>query len=448
MRRPRAQGSRSHAPQTFQTPAEISGSLPKDCQELPERAFGALVCASQDLPLVNRCSRVMLLNKLLNHFSVEVVPRLTWIELPGNLWPTTLQVLAQSSKCLHLSLSCVAAAHLSATRASAISERSPFDHLHNQLRELSLQSVNNRISRVVTQKLGELGEESIRMLLTEALASMVALCYSEVFVSTPNRWKLHLRGCQMVVDHLSLHRIEGSHRPIETFLIKEVADLEALTDFSTHCLISSPTITSDSFLTRSNTFWEFTGLIREITHTERMRQHPQQDHRVPAIDMSIWHTRADESFRGIISNIGDILGSQEDMRCFRDIVRAHYYATIVYSYQALAPEAVSEATTISEALIVILKGVCTTDSEVMKAFWHNLFFPLLIAGTLSSTDEGLQATIDQFFLTALSISGSWCNYTSLQFLRNYWRRSNADANMSWIQYARNARTQTGAFIVF
>lgn len=448
MRRPHTQGSRGHACQPLQAPAQHPGSLLQDCQKSSEECLGALICASQDVPLVDRCSSVVLLDKLLSHFSVEVVPRLTWIELPGNLWTTTLQNLAQNSRCLRLSLSCVAAAHLAATRGSAVNERLPFEALHNRLRELSLRSVNDRITRVVTKQPAELGERSHRMLLIEALASMVALCYSEVFVPCPSRWKIHLHGCQTVVDRLSLYRIQVSDQPVEAFLIKEVADLEALSDFPAHSSMTSSTITTDSFLSRSNTFWGFTGLISEISHAERMRQHAQEDHRVPATDMSTWHARAHESFQGIRRNIRDMFGSHEGIKCFEEIVRAHYYATIVYSYQALTPDTVDKAATISKALIATLKGVCITDREVMRVFCHNLFFPLLIAGTLSSADEELQVTIDQLFVTALSISGSWCNYTSLQFLRSYWRRPHTDVHMTWIQYARHTKTQVGAFMVF
>ncbi|KAJ8107776.1 hypothetical protein OPT61_g8630 [Boeremia exigua] len=448
LQRPRTQQFRGRDAQADHMQAVTSTSLMDDRQNSRKQVSGALISANQDLDLVNQSSRVMLLGKLLNHFTIEVVPRLTWIKLPGNLWLNALPNFAQNSKCLYLSLCCLASAHLSATRGSAISERSPFDQLHKQLQERSLRSVNDQIAKIMGIVPGGFSVQRLRAWLIETLASMVALCYSEVFMVIPTRWNMHLRGCQTVVDHFNLHRTQECEQSVETFLIKEVADLEALNDFSAHGPISSSIITTDAFLTRSNTFWGFTGLIREITFAERTRQHPPQDRHTSAVDMSIWHYRANDCFRGIMSNISDIFSSHEDMSCFKDIVRTHCYATVIYSYQALAPAAMSGAATTSEALIAVLQGICTTDSRTMKAFWHNLYFPLLIAGTLCSADEGLQRTIEQFFLTALSISGAWCNNTSLQFLREYWRRPTADASMTWIQYARSRGTQTGSFIVF
>ncbi|KAJ4992066.1 hypothetical protein SVAN01_02387 [Stagonosporopsis vannaccii] len=448
MRRHRAQGYRNKASQTFQMQVEVPGPLLTDCDGSSEGISSTVPWASQDCSLVHRHSRFVLLGKLFDHFIAEVVPRLTWIELPGNLWPTALPTLAQGSECLSLSLTCLAAAHLSATRAGTRSEDLPFHQLHVQLRELSLRSVNISIKRILTNHHAGPNDEFIRTWLSEALASMVALCYSEVFIPNPTRWKLHLRGCQTVIDQLSLHRGQESERPVEMFLIKEVADLEALSAFSTFNLIPPSATSRGSVLTCSNSFWGFTGLIREITYAERKRQRSQQDQHMSAMDIATWHARADESYLGILSNISKMFSSHKDMGCFEQVVRAHHYATIIYSYHALAPETLVEATVMVDGLFGILEGMFTTDSITMKPFWHDMFFPLLIAGAQCSADESLQSMIERLFLTALSISGAWCNDTSLRFLRSYWKRPNADADMTWIEYARNEGTQTGGFIVF
>ncbi|KAF1929910.1 uncharacterized protein M421DRAFT_418955 [Didymella exigua CBS 183.55] len=446
MRKPHARRPKAITFRSPQTRAELSVSSIRYHGDLLEVASGALHRASQDQYLVNRCARVILLDRLLDHFSTGVVPRLTWIELPDNLWPTTLRSLAQGSRCLYLSLSCLAAAHLSATQIGTISERSSFKQLHDRLRELSLQSVNQGIARVLTNTPSGLSGESLHLWLTETLASIIALCYAEAFRPAPTRWKLHLYGCRTVVDRLSLHRELGPERLVEKFLLKEVADLEALSDFSTPTLMSPISTTRASTLACGNSFWGFTDLIREISFTEKKHQHASG--KMSAIDMSAWHTRADESYHGIISNVRDMCGRQGNITCFESVARAHHYATVVYSYQALAPEVIGEATVALEALFTILKDMCTTDNEAMTAFWHDMFFPLLIAGTECSADEGLQAIVEHLYLTALSITGLWCNSASLQFLKSYWQRSQANVHMVWIQYVGNAESGTGPFIVF
>lgn len=447
MRRPRVQGSRGHALQSFRIQAEVTGTLVRGIEDLSEITPGALLSADQDLSLVTRYSRDILFDKLLDHFSAKVVPRMTWIEVPGNLWPTALSTFAQGSECLSLSLICLAAAHLSATQAGTMNENSPFHQMHNQLRELSLRSVNNQITKILKNR-PDGTNETIRTWLTEVLASVVALRYSEAFVPTPSRWQLHLRGCQTIVDQLSSHQRKASERPVETFLIKEVADFEALDAFSSFGMTSLPATMRYPLSTSSNSFWGFLGLIREITYAERTQQRSQQDHHTPAIDMTIWYARAQESYLAIASNTSNMFSSQEKMRCFNQVVRAHYHATIIYSYHALAPAAIIETEVTSGCLFEILGDICTAKSMAMEAFWHDLFFPLLIAGAQCSNDKGLQRMIERLFLTALSKSGVWCNDTSLRFLRSYWQRSNTDADMTWIQYARCKRTQAKAFIVF
>jgi len=446
--RPRAQGSHDHAFQSSQLRTEIADPLLQATEDISEWIPGALVCTGPNISLVNRCTRVVLLNKLLDHFSAEVVPRMTWIEVPGNLWSNSMRAFAQSSDCLSLSLTCLAAAHLSATRADPINQCSPFHQMHIQLREISLQYVNDRITSILTNTPGEMHDETIRTWLTEVLASMVALRYSEAFVPTPTRWQLHLRGCQTVVDQLSSYHRREPERSVETFLIKEVADFEALDAFSSLSRTSPPVTKSYSVPTCSDSFWGFLGLIREITCAERKRQRSQQNQHMPAMDMTVWHLRAHESYLAIVSNISDMFTSQEKMGCFEQVVRTHYYATIIYSYHALAPEAINETAVMADDLFAILKDISITDSTAMKGFLHDLFFPLLIAGAQCSTDKGLQSMIERLFLKALHTSGVWCNDTSLQFLRSYWQRPEVDVDMTWIRYARSKRIQARDFIVF
>lgn len=448
MRRSRARGSHDHASQTLQSRTETADPLLQATEDLSERMSGALLCTSQTISLVNRCRRVVLLNKLLDHFSVEVIPRMTWIEVPGNLWSNALRTFAQSSDCLSLSLTCLAAAHLSATRSDPKIEYSPFHQMHIQLREFSLRYVNNRITSILTNTPGEMNEETIRTWLTEVLASMVALRYSEAFVPTPTRWQLHLRGCQTVVDQLSSYHKRKPERSVEMFLIKEVADFEALDALSSLSTTSPPATKSYSVPTCSDSFWGFLGLIREITCAERIRQRSQHDQHVPAMDMTVWHVRAHESYLAIVSNISNMFSSQEKMRCFEQVVRTHYYAIVIYAYHALAPESVSETAVMADDLFAILKDISITDDTAMKGFLHDLFFPLLIAGAQCSTDKGLQSMIERLFLKALYTSGVWCNNTSLQFLQSYWQRPEVDFDMTWIQYARSERIQARSFIVF
>jgi hypothetical protein len=48
-----------------------------------------------------------------------------------------------------------------------------------------------------------------------------------------------------------------------------------------------------------------------------------------------------------------MFSSQEKMRCFDQVVRAHYHATIICSYYALAPELLIEAVIMRVASVIL-----------------------------------------------------------------------------------------------
>jgi hypothetical protein len=54
----------------------------------------------------------------------------------------------------------------------------------------------------------------------------------------------------------------------------------------------------------------------------------------------------------VASGIGGVFSSQEKMRCFDQVVRAHYHATIICSYYALAPEVLIESVIMRAASVI------------------------------------------------------------------------------------------------
>ncbi|KAG8409083.1 hypothetical protein J3459_017786 [Metarhizium acridum] len=81
--------------------------------------------------------------------------------------------------------------------------------------------------------------------------------------------------------------------------------------------------------------------------------------------------------------------------------------------------------------------------------FHDLFFPLFIAGTESASDPLMRSEIDGLFLESLSRTGVWCNYSALQFLRSFWSAtSTLQEPMNWMDFARQNLSVMEPFIVF
>ncbi|KAJ4313273.1 hypothetical protein N0V84_009501 [Fusarium piperis] len=279
----------------------------------------------------------------------------------------------------------------------------------------------------------------------EILTAMLVLCYTEAFIPGSRDWKLHLRACRTLINFGNLRNRRISPHGIESFILKEVADLDTLCNISV--FTDDSTALSEPF--GDTRIWSFTGLINDITTVERQRYEARRRRKqLEEVDMEEWRQRAQNAYTEVSARADTFSQDQEDMRqCFQAVVRAHYHASILYSYQAFAPaDQVQEL--VKSTIDILLRDIQSVLAGHAHTFSHDLFLPCFIAGTECRGDKLRQSIVETLFLESLSVTGLWCNHTALQFLTTLWGSSEFDTGMSWIQYARENEARIGTFIAF
>ncbi|KAK1148902.1 hypothetical protein N8T08_007574 [Aspergillus melleus] len=390
----------------------------------------------------------MLFDNLLNHFQLEVASQLRWLDSSDNPWRHIVWPLARRSNCLRMSILGLAAAHLSVTSAGGDGTGPPaLLQANHDLREASLRNLNAKI-RAELEGDQVAGGRQDGSSLTEILATMLVLCYGEMLVPYSTDWSLHLRACRAIIDRRNLrNRQKEPQDPAARFLVMEVVDLEtfsALTEFTRK---ESPAATIPSHPLLEGRFWTFTSLLREIIAVERHRYDIlQKGSQSPDIDMDAWRDKIEEARAQTSEGTAAMVqGDEQILRRAESMVRAHYYACLIYFYQALAPTL--EARPAIDAYIgPLFAEIQFLTVGSTRTFSQNLFFPLFIAGTEYARDEDRQAVIQALFMDLISSTGVWCNHTVLQFLRAFWTRSECQG--TWIQYARENERSLSLFLLF
>lgn len=426
-----------HGPRPYATASD--GSQPSD-------SFLYATDPMRDLGLVTRSSSAVLFDFLLGHFHLEVASRLRWIDSPDNPWRSFVIPLAEQSTCLRLSVLSLAATHLAATSAGESHRVPALLQVNHNLREASLRALNEDIRSELNRD-DDISREKLESTsLIEMLATMLVLCYGEMLIPDSTDWNLHLHACRTVVDRHNLcNWREASQDPVTKFLIKDVVDLEAFGTFSvfTREQMLSTTVSPQSIL--DGHFWTFTNLICEVTALERERYGLLQDgQQPPDTDMSFWRAKIEQAYTRASDGALSLQTPAERER-FGAVIRAHYHASLIYGYQALAPP-IEAIETISSVMTLLFHEIESITAEPMPAFCHDMFFPLFIAGTECRTDGHRQNMIETLFVQLISASGFWCNQAALRFLRAFWAKP-ADSE-SWIQYARENEHEFGPFLVF
>jgi hypothetical protein len=231
-------------------------------------------------------------------------------------------------------------------------------------------------------------------------------------------------------------------------LIKEVADLETFGNLAGFKYAESTGMGLDwrSFL--NGNFWTFTALINEITATERLHSECLDDgHNLIEQDMKGWHDKLEVAYHRAAGMVTCLPQNDAIQSMFRTIIDAHYYATLVYSYQSLAPHA-KHTQTLEGYCDIIWHIVQSVTGSSYTAFIHDVFFPLFIVGTQCVTDKERQLLVEMAFLQSISATGFWCNQTALQMLRLFWEHSYHSENETWIQFARRNEATIGPFVIF
>jgi hypothetical protein len=231
-------------------------------------------------------------------------------------------------------------------------------------------------------------------------------------------------------------------------LIKEVVDLETFGNLGGFKYPESTRMGMDCGSFLNGNVWTFTALINDITSAERLHSNlwdKGQDIMEP--EMSQWHDKLDAAHHRATGMVTSLPESNAIQSMFRTIIDAHYYATLVYSYQCLAPHP-KHNQKVNEYCDTIWHTIQTVIKSPYPAFVHDVFFPLFIVGTQCLNDRERQSQIEMAFLQSISATGFWCNQTALQMLRLFWEYSDQTGGGSWIQFARRNEAEIGPFVIF
>ncbi|GAO16620.1 hypothetical protein UVI_02019420 [Ustilaginoidea virens] len=412
-----------------------------------------------DRNVTNSFLSASMFRTLIHHFCSKAVSRLTWIDQPIHPWRTIVQRLLQHSTCVQLSVASLAAAHLSMTPGNSKGQRDSLYSTYCLLRDQALRILSRKMRVDLQARLPAAGQDQGRVMpATEILASMLALCYTEVFVPGSRDWKVHLQACRVVINLQQLEDWQKASRdPIFTFLHKEIVDLEILTSttaFDEEAAAAAvrplPTLSLQS--ASADCGWAFTPLIHELTLLERDRYSLQKvSSCLPSVDMDLWCRRIEQAYRGTMSSprLTSCARSQALQQSFQDIARAHYYATLVYCYQVLAAQDAKTPDVVEGLVRCLFRDIQSIGAGPTDDLHHDLFFPLFIAGVESTSSRERQVVIDNLFVDSLSRTGIWCNYSALQFLRIFWApTADLEYHGNWIHFARANLSAIGTFIVF
>ena len=403
-----------------------------------------------NLNLISRELSHSFSEKLLQHFLANVAFRLTWLDGPNNPWRSLVLPLANRSSCLHLSILGLAAAHLSAiaTEHDRSSMMEVNTRLRNQILSLLSQKIQLEIRKPHTTSRSIHEDPS----LVETLASMVVLCYGEMHILGSTDWKLHLRACRAMIERHDLLCLNEHPRDSTLqFFMKEVIDLETFGNVSVFATdLTTRDYMSGSAVSNSQP-WTFTALINDITVAERLCHNHNcatilEIPRLAQVNMQQWHIKILAAYDKAMSMTTPQGLDEKSPTSFQAIIEAHYHACLLYSYQALVPDAkkTGESQAVFEDLWQIINSIA---NESCHEFAHYLSFPLFIAGTESQTIEQ-RSQIEALFMRSISATGFWCNYTVLQFLHLFWGQSGVEREGNWIQFARWNRDKINTFCVF
>ncbi|OJJ99035.1 hypothetical protein ASPACDRAFT_44665 [Aspergillus aculeatus ATCC 16872] len=406
---------------------------------------------TEDHILVQHHSSTAFCDKLLHYFHVIVVPRLTWLDSVDNPWRKAILPLTCRSVSLRLSLLSLAAAHLSVTSAPGSAQALVARRAYPVLRNGTLQALNQAISREVSQRprMNTVEGGGGSSALTIILATAVALCYEEMLIPESTNWNVHLQACRAMIEwNQSWNRGRQSNDALSRFVVKEVEDFEIfmnLVSFSrqqprTKCPLQSRP---------EDRLWAFTILISEITAVERSNYELHGErHGLGEHEMGIWRKRVEQAYKQLCVTAASASRHDEATRIhFNAMVKAHYYAILIYVEQALAPRRHAERA-INLHLSILFQDLQGLVKDTSHVFSHVLFFPLFIVGTECWGDEHRQSIIQRAFVELIAATGAWCNHTVLQFLRALWARPDYWGMGQWIRYARENESEIGPFMLF
>lgn len=403
-----------------------------------------------DLELARHQVSTSICRLLLRHFFSNVAPRLTWFDSPQNPWRSLIIPLAKMSVCFRLSIICLSSAHLTAV-SDGIDHIPATSRVNRQIREGTLHTLTQKMQAHMLGSSLPYASNASAFSIVEMLASMLALCYSEILIPNSKEWGLHLQACRVIIERHSLQTDAAQKEStIIHFLVKEVSDLLACGNFSIFSRHAEYATAPYRPNIPDNQYWGFLNLIDEITVAERSRYGILfRNENLSPMDMSYWHVKLDKAYEKATQMLNSLtLPGKCRQKYSSAIVKAHYYAVSIYCFQSFEHCGDSKIESRKPSIESLLETIACAAMEPCSAFAHDLFFPLFIAGTECRTDKLKQQIIEEFFEQSISACGFWCNDAARGFLRSFWKSSDEHETMNWISFARRNEHEIGSFVVF
>ncbi|KAH7259356.1 fungal-specific transcription factor domain-containing protein [Fusarium redolens] len=399
---------------------------------------------NQSIQLAHRHARQAAHAVLFQHFNHEVASKLAWLDGPNNPWRTLVLPLAQRSTCLQLSTLGLAAAHMSVVSPQ---DKPALVQIHRDLRDATLYYLNRHMESELKREVTRCDKNTEVSVLIEIILTMISLCYAEMFIPNSTGWRLHLSGVRTGFERYDL---ENPHEElISQFFVEELDYLEAFGSISAFTSTLRRPKHISQHATSDDYFKEFTEALYEITVTERNQNRASQAVKVLAgTSMSIWQDRLMCSYSSVCARIDSTPSQDITLQIgLKSVLKAQYYACLVYSYQALASD-LEKTAAIPPLVDCLYNEIIFMTSWPTESVSHNISFPLFILGTVSQLHTEKQVMIERLFTENIAATGFSCNSAVLQFLRDFWSATAAVSAQNWIQYARDNEQRISPFIVF
>ncbi|KAK9852076.1 hypothetical protein MYU51_009107 [Penicillium brevicompactum] len=384
--------------------------------------------------------------KLLNWFEQNVAHRLAWIDGPQNPWRQLILPLAESSETLFTSLLALAAHDL----ASQYPNDDPWCETFRNISDAHL----NKALVLLAQELGDLTrlpptQTSSVTTFHLTLGSVMMICNSDLLKAQTSRWRVHLLAAREII--LAGANRSSMHHPlfrVEKFLLQEFYSTSVWTNLTSFnqiddILLDPPTSNEDAVLV------DFVHVIHSITQLERLKTRSRFSNLPPpsAFQIQNIHARI-ESAKSHCLHVNQTIYFWSDIerQDFELVVRMYYYATLIYSTQALSelPTADKDKSYARDQILDCLQRLSHTRNRLH--FTQDLVWPLFIAGTELRGDQLGQKIIENGFKTVINLSRALDRSRVLSFLKSWWHTFGDDV-VSWIDFARAQPSQCNFLIV-
>ncbi|KAG5777796.1 hypothetical protein H9Q73_008548 [Fusarium xylarioides] len=416
------------------------------CQpQIPTESPPAVLSHSKhNVELVDRHVRQAAHAVLFQHFNHQVASKLAWLDGPKNPWRTLVLPLAQRSSCLRLSTLGLAAAHM-----SVVSPRykAALVQIHRHLRDATLYHLNRQMESELKSEVARCDKNTQVSALVEIILTMISLCYAEMFIPNSTGWRLHLTGVRSGFERYDL--ANPHEKVISQFFVEELDYLEAFGSISSFTSSLRRHKPISQHATSDDYFKEFTEALYDITVTERSRNKAFRAGKILVdTDMTLWQDKLTRSYDSVYARIDSTPSQDITLQIgLKSVLKAQYYACLVYSYQALASD-LKKTVAIPPLVDCLYNEIIFMTSCPTESVSHNISFPLFILGTASQLYTENQVVIERLFTENIAATGFSCNSAVLQFLRDFWNATAAGSAQNWIQYARDNEERISPFIVF